>query len=111
MAQRSVRRSKNTKISKDNKLPSECIDDDLVLIREYAKKYNEHGPNTKKILSNYVLDNKSLEFYHGAYVTTHKLFTMARMSNNNIDAPIMEIIYAISHKIVQYLDNTIKDTL
>ncbi len=104
-----ARRSKTTKLKKHpSAIETHTLDDDLPFIRDYAKKYEEIDPNTRKVLERYIFPGQTLDYYYGSYIATFQLFTMAHMSKNEMAAAIMGLVHTISHKIVSMIDGARK---
>ena len=74
---------------------------ELVHIREYARKYANLDKMMKGLIDNYVPMNKSIDFYHGMYVSMQQSFLMSHQSQNPIADAFGAMICVISYRIVE----------
>jgi hypothetical protein len=98
-------RSQRTRVVRQKSaITDHTLDDDLPNIRKYAQMYENIDEKTKEVLANYILPGKTLDYYHGSYITAFQIFTMAYMSENEIAPSLMAILHAVSRKIVDVMD-------
>lgn len=104
-----ARRSRTTNLRKNNAITDHTLDDDLVMIREYAKRYDDTDPDVRKILDKYVFPGKTLDYYYGNYISMFHAFVMAHQSKNEMAPALVGILHAISKKIVTTIDEAKKE--
>jgi hypothetical protein len=99
------RRSKRTKpVKKVNAITDHTLEDDLPMIRDFAKMFDEQEEHVKLVVNQWVFVDKNLDFYYGSYVAYFQAFTMAHQANNEMASSFMPLIHCVSKRIVDVLD-------
>lgn len=86
-----------------NPLVDRTLDMDLPEILRYSELYSTIEEKKRKYLDMYVFGGKTLDYYHGSYVSVYQEFIFAYQSNNELAPTLMEHLCAIAAKIANIL--------